>query len=230
MMCTRMMVLLVGRTLKLRTIPAAIVIVTLLFVSAARAQSAPGARTGASAGASPDVGSEAGPEAGGHELEIWSGGGPSIPGGIPGLGVWNAGMRYGWVLTGLHGPSFLRGRFETGVDFAPIFWVLQPGGTAYGFAIVPSVLKWDFAPRGRVVPYFDLDGSVLLTGRDTPPHISHVNFTPSAAIGLHFLQHKYTWTAEFRFLHISDASLTDPNPGINTVELRMGFGLFTHPK
>ena len=179
-----------------------------------------------SAAANPD----AGPQAGGHEIEIWSGGGPSIPGGTPGLGVWNAGVRYGWVLTGLHGPDFLRGRFETGVDFAPIFWVLQPGGTAYGFAVVPLVLKWDFAQRGRVVPYFDLDGSVLLTSRDTPPQISHVNFTPSAAVGLHFLRGKYTWSAELRFLHISDASLTDPNPGINTVEFRMGFGLFTHPK
>jgi len=105
---------------------------TLLCASAARAQSTSGAsaNTGggaaASAAASPDAASYAGPEAGGHEIEIWSGGGPSIAGGIPGLGVWNAGIRYGWVLTELHGPSFLRGRFETGVDFAPIFWVLQP--------------------------------------------------------------------------------------------------------
>jgi hypothetical protein len=228
--CARIIVLIAGRTLKLRTIPAAIVIAIVLFASAARAQSTSGAGASATAGANSAVGSDAGPVAGGHELEIWSGGGPSISGGFPGLGVWNAGVRYGWVLTGLHGPSFLRGRFETGVDFAPIFWVLQPGGTAYGFAIVPSVLKWDFAERRGVVPYFDLDGSVLLTSRDTPPHISRVNFTPSAAIGLHFLRHKYAWTAEFRFLHVSDAGLTDPNPGINTVEVRMGFGFFTHPK
>jgi hypothetical protein len=200
--------------------------VTLLCASAARAQSA----SGASAGTNPAVGSETGPAQGGHELEIWSGGGPSIAGGIPNLGVWNAGMRYGWVLTKPHGPSFLRGRFETGVDVAPIFWVFQPGGTAYGIAIVPSVLKWDFVTRDRVVPYFDLDGSVLLTSRDTPPHVSHVNFTPSVAMGVHFLRHKYNWSAEFRFLHISDASLTPHNPGINTVELRMGVGLFTHSK
>jgi hypothetical protein len=136
-------------------------------------------------------------------------------------------MRYGWVLTGLHGPGFLRGRFETGVDVAPIFWVFQPGGTAYGLAIVPSALKWDFATRGRIVPYFDVDGSVLLTTRDTPPHVSHVNFTPSMAMGAHFLQRKYNFSAELRFLHISDASLTHYNPGINTVEVRFGVGLFT---
>jgi len=221
-----------------RTILVAVAIVTLLCASAGRAQTTSGAGVGASAGASgsasaaasADAGSEAGPVKGAHEIEIWSGGGPSIVGGIPNLGVWNAGMRYGWVLTGLHGPGVLRGRFETGVDVAPIFWVFQPGGTAYGLAIVPSVLKWDFATRGRVVPYFDVDGSVLLTTRDTPPGVSHVNFTPSMALGAHFLQRKYNFSAEFRFLHISDASLTHYNPGINTVEVRVGVGLFTHSK
>ena len=212
----------------MRRILAAIVVVMLFFVCAARAQSNSGASAGA--GTTPDVGSEAGPVKGGHEIEIWSGGGPSIVGGIPNIGVWNAGMRYGWVLTKPHGPGFLRGRFETAVDVAPIFWVFQPGGTAYGLAIVPSVLKWDFVERGHVVPYFDLDGSVLLTTRDTPPRASHLNFTPSAVFGVHFLQHKYNVSAEFRFLHISDASLTSYNPGINTFEVRMGFGVFTHSK
>lgn len=223
-------VLLVGRTLKLRTILAALAVVMLLFVSAARAQSPSDAGAGTSAGATPDAGADAGPTKGGHEIQIWSGGGPSIAGGIQNIGVWNAGMRYGWILTGPHGPSFLRGRFETAVDVAPIFWVFQPGGTAYGIAIVPTVLKWDFVTRGRVVPYFDLDGSMLLTSRDTPPHASHFNFTPSAVVGVHILRHKYNWSAEFRFLHISDASLTNYNPGINTVEIRMGVGMFTHSK
>jgi hypothetical protein len=180
--------------------------------------------------AAPDFDSEAGPQAGGNEFEIWSGGGPSIHGGIEGLGAWNAGFRYGWVLTGLHGPGPLRGHGEYAVDAAPIFWVLQPGGNAYGVELVPMVLKWDFATRGRVVPYFDLDGGVLFTNRDTPPGISRVNFTPSGAIGAHFLLHRYFVSAEFRLLHISDAGLTNPNPGINTLEVRLGLGIFTHSK
>jgi hypothetical protein len=47
------------------------------------------------------------------------------------------------------------------------------------------------------------------------------------AMGAHFLQRKYNFSAELRFLHISDASLTHYNPGINTVEVRFGVGLFT---
>lgn len=206
----------------------AIVAVMLLSVVAAGAQSNSTAAAGGGANSNGDSG--VGPEKGGNEIEFWSGGGPSIPGGIRGLGVWNAGFRYGWVLTAPHGPGFLRGEFETGVDAIPFFWVLQPGGTARGIALVPAVLKWDFVQRGRVVPYFDIDGSVLWTSRNTPPGINNINFTPSASLGAHFLLHKYAVTAEFRFLHISDASLTKINPGINTAEIRMGFGLFTHRK
>jgi len=226
-----------------RTIPAAVAFTALLFValscvSGARAQStsaegsasAPSAPGAPGSQANPDAGTDAGPATGGREIEFWSGGGPSIHGGIQGLGVWNTGFRYGWILTAPHGPGFLRGRFEYAVDAVPIFWVIQPGGTAYGVVLVPMALKWDLATRGRVVPYMDIDGGVLFTNRLTPPGISTINFTPSAALGFYLLRHKYNWSAEFRFLHISDASLTKLNPGINTLEVRLGFGLFTHPK
>ena len=207
-------------------------LVALLSGVAAGAQSGPdGGSSGAGAGsANANSGIAQGPEKGGREIEFFTGGGPSVPGGVRGIGVWNAGLRYGFLISGLHGPGFLRGRFESALDVTPFFWVFQPGGTAYGVGIVPAVLKWDFAQRGRVVPYVDFDGNVLLTSKDTPPHISKVNFTPSAVVGAHFLLHKYAVTAELRYLHISDAGLTDPNPGINTVEVRMGFGLFKPPK
>jgi hypothetical protein len=51
-------------------------------------------------------------EDGAREFQIWTGGGPSVPGGTSHNGVWNAGVRYGWVLTRPHGPFFLKGRFE----------------------------------------------------------------------------------------------------------------------
>jgi Lipid A 3-O-deacylase (PagL) len=33
-----------------------------------------------------------------------------------------------------------------------------------------------------------------------------------------------------RFMHISNAGMTPANPGINTVQLRLGLGWFTHPR
>jgi len=76
------------------------------------------------------------------------------------------------------------------------------------------------------VPYLELSGGTLFTTREVPPGTSKVNFTPSAAFGAHFLGGKYFWSLEARYLHISNAGLTVPNPGINTFEVRIGVGEF----
>src|SRR5256885_7213395 len=95
-------------------------------------------------------------EDGGHEIQLWTGGGHSVSGGVSNTGVWNAGARYGWILSRPHGPGFLEGRFEYAVDAVPPFLVFQPSNTAFGARINPLNLKWKFATRRRVVPYFEL--------------------------------------------------------------------------
>src|SRR4030081_2959625 len=76
---------------------------------------------------------QSGPESGGHELQVWTGGGHGLNGGTADTGLWNLGARYGWVLTDPVGPGPLRGRFEYAVDVVPVFLLTQPTGTAYGF-------------------------------------------------------------------------------------------------
>jgi hypothetical protein len=175
---------------------------------------------------------QARPEDGGHEIEIWTGGGHSVPGGTSNTSAWNAGARFGWILTRPHGPSFLNGRFEYAVDVVPIFIVFQgankyePADTAYGAGFNPLNLKWDFVSRDRISPYFELSGGVLFTNRNVPAGTNTVNFTPSAAIGTHILGGKYNWSVEVRYLHISNAGLAVPNPGLNTVQVRLGIGRF----
>jgi len=94
----------------------------------------------------------------------------------------------------------------------------------------PFALKWNFASRSSVTPYIELGGGVLFSNTQVPPGTSRVNFTTSGALGAHFLRSKYNWSAEVRFMHISNAGLATPNPGINTIQVRIGFGLFTQPK
>jgi hypothetical protein len=171
-----------------------------------------------------------GPESGGHELQLWTGGGHGLNGSTSDTGVWNVGARYGWVLTDPVGPGPLRGRFEYAVDVVPVFVLFQRPGTAYGFGLNPFALKWNFMVHHNVAPYVDLGGGTLFTTEKTPPGTSRVNFTTSGAVGVHFLKSKYNWSAEVRFMHISNAGLTTPNPGINTIQVRVGFGRFTHPE
>jgi len=166
------------------------------------------------------------PEDGGHEIQAWTGGGASVSGGTSDTGVWNAGARYGWILTTPHGPGILKGRFEYALDAIPLFMVFQPANTAYGAGFDPLVLKWNFATRGRIVPYLELTGGVLYTNHDVPDGSNNINFTPSAAFGTHILREKYNWSVEVRYLHISNAGLDIHNSGVNTVQVRLGIGRF----
>ena len=169
---------------------------------------------------------QAGPEKGSTEVQAWTSGGHSVSGGRGDTSLWNAGLRYGWVLTGAHLPGFLKGRFEYAIDAVPAYLIFQPSGTAYGVGVNPLNLKWNFASHGRVSPYFELSGGTLFTTSKVPAGTSTVNFTSAAALGTHLLGPKYAWGIEARYLHISNAGLGDLNPGINTFEVRLGIGRF----
>jgi len=198
-----------GRLLVIRLI-VCVAVLLLLYLPAARAQ--------------------AGPQEGEHEVQIWTGGGHGISGSQSGDGVWNVGFRYGLILTAPHGPGFLRGRLEYAVDAVPVFLVSQKTGTAYGVGINPFAFKWMLSAPKKVVPYFELGGGTLFTNVKVPEGTSHVNFTTGGALGMHFPRSKYNWSAEVRFMHISNAGISNSNPGINTVQVRLGFGLFSQHK
>jgi hypothetical protein len=185
------------------------------------------AQAGPPAAGLPDGQGRAGPEEGGHELQIWTTGGYGVKGIASHTGVWTAGVRYGWVLTAPHGPGFLRGRFECAVDAVPVFMLFQPASTAYGAALNPFVSKWNFDTHSRIVPYMELSGGALFTNIQVPPGGSRVNFTSAGAVGIHFLGEKFNWSADLRFMHISNAGISSVNPGINTLQLRLGVGMFT---
>jgi lipid A 3-O-deacylase PagL len=169
---------------------------------------------------------QTGPEEGGHEVQLWAAGGHSVAGGTKNIGLFNAGLRYGWILTGPHLPGFLRGRFEYAVDAVPAFLVFQPANTAYGAGFSPLGLKWNFERHGWLSPYLELNGGMLFTDHNVPTGTNSVNFTSAAALGTHILGAKYNWSLEARYLHISNAGLGNYNPGLNTVEVRLGIGRF----
>ena len=169
---------------------------------------------------------QTGPEKGSNEVQVWAGGGHSVSGGRGNTGVFNAGLRYGWVLTGPHLPSFLRGRFEYAVDAVPVFLIFQPANTAYGVGFDPLGLKWNFQRHGRLSPYLELTGGVLFTDHNVPTGTNTVNFMDQAALGMHILGAKRNVSLELRYMHISNAGLATPNPGINTVQVRLGVGKF----
>lgn len=166
------------------------------------------------------------PQKGSTEIQIWTGAGHSAINGTDHTGLWNAGLRYGVVLTDAHGPGFVRGRLEYAVDAVPLNLIFQPSGVVYGVGVNPFAFKWILDTSGRVAPYFDFGGGVLFTRRDVPPGVTNINFTSGVALGANVGHGKAHWSLEIRWLHISDAGLTSYNPGINTIQLRAGLGWF----
>ncbi len=169
---------------------------------------------------------ESAPQQGSNEIQMWAAGGHSVAGGTSNTEVFDVGLRYGRVISDVHLPSFLRGRFEYTIDLVPVYLIFQPTNTAYGWGFTPLGLKWDFVRRGRFSPYLELGGGTLFSDHNVPTYTNDVNFTPSAALGTHILSEKYNWSVELRYLHISNAGLASYNPGLNSVEVRLGVGRF----
>ena len=174
----------------------------------------------------PRVCAQASPENSSREWQIWTGGGHGINGSQSGTGVWNLGLRYGLILTSPHGPGILRGQLEYAVDVVPVWVIAQKTNTAYGASIDPFAFKWIFDTPKKVKPFFQIEGGALFTNTNVPEGTSQINFTTSGGIGAHFLGKKHNFSAEVRFQHISNAGMTNPNPGINTMQVRIGFGAF----
>jgi hypothetical protein len=163
------------------------------------------------------------------DLGFWADGGFSVPGGTKDTKAISAGVRLGKVLTGDHFGSFLRGNFEWSADVIPLFYLWQPAPAknAYGEAFNPVNLKWNFTSAERVVPYLELGGGVLFTSHVVPLNTSHVNFVTHATLGFQFFNNnRRAFTTGILYEHISNAGLTVPNPGINTVQFQVGMNWF----
>jgi hypothetical protein len=163
------------------------------------------------------------------DFGFWAGGGFSVPGGTKDTHTVNAGARLGKVLTGDHGGSFVRGNFEWSADLIPLYFIWQPASAqdAYGVAFNPVNLKWNFTSAKSAVPYLELGGGVLFTNHAVPLNTSHVNFVTHAALGFQFFNtERRAFTTTVRYEHISNAGLTVPNPGVNTVQFTVGLNWF----
>ena len=169
---------------------------------------------------------QAGPEDASSEWQVWTGGGHAINGSTESTGVWNLGLRYGLLLTAPRGPGFLQGQLEYAFDVVPAWVIVQKTNTAYGGGVNPFAFKWILSKPRRLKPFFEIEGGTLFTNTKVPEGTSQINFTTSAAFGTHIVGDKHSWSVEVRFLHISNAGMTNPNPGINTVQVRVGWGAF----
>jgi len=163
---------------------------------------------------------------GAWDFGLWAAGGHSVPGGTGDTSVFDAGLRIGKVLTGQHLSGPLRGNFEYAVDLIPIYLV-HTGDTRFGAGFNPIILKWNFTSGRHVAPYAEFGGGILFSKDSIPPGTNNVNFMPQASVGLQFLtSNNHAVVVSAKYVHISNAGLATPNPGINTLQFAIGYHWF----
>jgi len=173
---------------------------------------------GASAQSTPEM------HSGTKEIEFFVAGGHSVAGGRSNTGVFQAGARFGCVL--FRAPV---GNLEYSIDFIPIYFIAQVQN-AYGVSFTPFNLKYNFTAFRGAVPYLELGGGVLFTNHDVPDGTNAVNFTPQTGLGVQLPLRRRSndyFGVALKYVHISNAGLATPNPGLNTLQIKLSVGRYT---
>jgi lipid A 3-O-deacylase len=146
------------------------------------------------------------------------------------------GGRIGKVLTSEMGKGWARGNFEWAADIIPVYPAFHGDsvfdahdGVTYGFGANPVVLKWNFTRGKKFAPFAEISGGFLVTSRDFPVSgSSSFNFVTGGGAGFHyFLKPKRAITFTGKVFHLSNASIGDRNPGINSgLQFTVGYNWF----
>lgn len=137
--------------------------------------------------------------------------------------------RVGYVFAELQGKPPFRGSVEVIGEAVPVLLAFE-SRTIYSGGLT-ALLAYHPATGTRVVPFLEGGAGVLLsTPRSRDPasqfHASQFNFTLQIGAGIrYFVGERAALSLEYRFHHISDAGLTERNPGLNSDFVLIGFSI-----
>lgn len=106
----------------------------------------------------------------------------------------------------------------------------HPGGRLFGDTLL---FRFGFKPVRGVVPFFDAGiGALNTTLNNRAPEITgHTQFLSQGGVGVqYFFKPRRALVFEYRYFHMSNAGLEEPNPGFNGSMLSVGFRWFLRPR
>ncbi len=164
---------------------------------------------------------------GSHEIAMAIGAGPStaILGSTTGHDIALSVVRCGFTLsdtlakdTWREGDWELLGELFGGAQFSP--------RVRYVTGLLP-VFRYNFTDLEPFVPFFDVGAGVTLTDIHGPDLSSVFQFNEQVGIGAHYLFSERTAiTIGYRFMHISNAGIKEPNNGVNANIFSIGLTRF----
>jgi lipid A 3-O-deacylase len=124
----------------------------------------------------------------------------------------------------LGGRSWYRGNFEFVLEGTFLYMSEPKSGIAGGIA--PG-LRYNFLTGTRFIPFFFAGVGFIALDADLARQSDGLNFILQSGVGLHyFISQQTALTGEWRFHHISNASIHDKNAGINSSLFMLGVTFF----
>jgi lipid A 3-O-deacylase len=97
---------------------------------------------------------------------------------------------------------------------------------AYLAGVTP-ILRYEFATGTRFVPFIDLGAGATLTDIRDGDLSTKFEFNLQYGFGTHyFLRDDLALTAQYRFIHLSNAGISSPNLGVNNNTVYLGLSWF----
>jgi hypothetical protein len=134
-------------------------------------------------------------------------------------------LHLGWMVSDVVGEDrWYRGNWE-------ILGELLVGGQfnpkgAYLVGLTP-VLRYNFATGTRWVPFVDAGGGVTATDIGHPDLSTTFQFNSQVGFGVRrLLTRNSALTVQYRFIHVSDAGISQPNAGVNASLIYAGVSWF----
>jgi len=107
---------------------------------------------------------------------------------------------------------------------------VHPGGRVTGTALL---FRLDAKPRRRFVPFLDFGFGVVNTPLSSrvPELNGHLQFTPQGGPGIqYFFNPQRALVIQYRYMHMSNASIVPPNLGFNSNMITIGFRWLRRPR
>jgi len=120
----------------------------------------------------------------------------------------------------------LPGKLGISFELEGIFSIAEACDTGWELGITP-LLKFTLPVTGFLHPF--LEGGVgIITQQFNSPRVPHsFNFTPQVGVGCDIaVASRWAVTVAYRFRHSSNASLIEPNPGLNMNLFQAGLTYF----
>jgi len=153
----------------------------------------------------------------------------NIPRNISHIIIMIAQPSVGFTLKDFHSGGFPISRFSV-VSEGILGGAIHPGGRLIGHALL---FRLDGRPVNRVVPFFDFGAGVLHTSlAERAPELSGTTqFNPQGGLGIqYFFNPQRAFVFEYRYMHMSNNGIQEPNHGFNSSMITIGFRWLRRPR